>query len=896
MAELTVEQAERWSAWLLQRNRRGMRSLLWIVVTMYPLFGVLDYLIAPPEWLWLLYGTRVLVTLVTLVMFRVVSTPFFGRHPNSITASYMITAALGISLMTVFMGGLASPYYAGLTLAIVATGLLFVWPTRVVVVTHATIVLSFLAPNLFNGQDVDLLTAISNQFFLISTAIIAGTGQTLAYRSQQEQVENQLALESTTSRLERAHEQLKKLDRFKSEFFANITHELKTPLTMMLSPLELLLDGQLGQISEAQRSTFLSMQRSGLKLFRLIGDLLDLSKLEESRLRLRIQERDLGEYLEGLVAQIQPLAERKAISLRFDSHVEPAMVWCDLERMERVFVNLLSNATKFTEQGGEVVVTLTDDGDALRVDVRDNGVGFPTEMCESVFKRFFQADMAGTRRFGGAGIGLALAKELVELHGGEIWAVSSEGAGATFTVRLPKGRAHFRPEVIERRDRHSDRPAGQRVTDHSLAEWQLDAPQRYRLLDIDEATDQRLIERDEDEHRRQHSVLVVEDTPDVTRLIRLALHHEFLVLAAKDGRSGFDMAVKRQPTVIITDWMMPEMDGIELTRRLREESRTRHIPVVMLTARDDVEDRVVGLETGVSAYLSKPFSARELTSTVRALLREREQTADELLTHRMDSLETIAGGLAHEIRNPLNYVKNAISAVQKDCEKLIKYAQQSDAQDLNAIENRVSKMFEVASAGSKRIAATVDLMVRYSREGYSRDSLAHNVDDAIRDVVDVVAPAVGRNVELRLELGSAASVDCVPEEFNQVLTNLIQNALEAVANDGAGLVRVHTELLKQNVVIRVTDNGIGISQEDQRRIFTPFFTTKGAGRGMGLGLTITHRVIRSMGGSLSVNSTLGEGTEFVVAVPVSAEWSMQRARSASSSSSLALLLRDGDGD
>ncbi len=171
---------ERWRGWLLERNRRGTRSTLFIVVSLYPLFGVLDYLVAPHEWLWLLYGTRAVVTLVTLVMFRVVKSEFFDRHPDTTSAAFMTLISFGISMMTVFMGGLASPYYAGLTLTIVGTGLLFVWPARVVVITHATIILSFLLPNLLLNHRVNVLTAISNQFFLVSTAIIAGTGQMLA--------------------------------------------------------------------------------------------------------------------------------------------------------------------------------------------------------------------------------------------------------------------------------------------------------------------------------------------------------------------------------------------------------------------------------------------------------------------------------------------------------------------------------------------------------------------------------------------------------------------------------------------------------------------------------------------------------------------------------------------
>src|SRR6185295_5523908 len=276
MAAPNVELERRWSDWLLRRNRRGMNSVLWIVVCLYPLFGVLDYLMAPRESLAFLYWTRGIVTAITLVLFRVVDRDLFRRHPNAISASYMILISLGISLMSIFMGGLASPYYAGVSLVIVGSALLFVWPPHVVAVTCATMVAGFLISNLLVNEVSNLFTSISNQFFLVSTAIIAGTGQMLGYRSEREQFENQLILAETSLNLEHAHSQLKRLDRFKSEVFANITHELKTPLTLILAPLALLVEGQLGSISDAQRSTLQSMQRSGVKLSRMIEDLLDL--------------------------------------------------------------------------------------------------------------------------------------------------------------------------------------------------------------------------------------------------------------------------------------------------------------------------------------------------------------------------------------------------------------------------------------------------------------------------------------------------------------------------------------------------------------------------------------------------------------------------------------------
>jgi signal transduction histidine kinase len=850
-----------------------MRAFLWIVIAIDPLFAILDYLLAP-AWLGLLWSIRVFMTVATVSLLLTLKWSAFARHANVICGGYVILWSSVISLMTVLMGGLASPYYAGLCLVMVGVGLLFVWPARVVLITHGVTVASFVVPNLIFSQPTSTFRGLSNVFFLLSTAIIASAGQVLTYKSLREQLVNQLTIEHTKANLEKAHEQLKQLDHFKSEFFANITHELKTPLAMILTPLELMLEGRLDAKSiETQRGTLEGMYRSGVKLLRLIEDLLDLSKLEESRLRLRIDEHDLVVFLRGLLAQVQTLAQRKNILLHFDSNTDSSVVWCDLERIERVFINLLSNATKFTPAGGNVWLTVEDSQERVSVEVRDDGPGFPPDKSTRVFERFFQVDMGGTRKYGGTGIGLALAKELVELHGGSISAKSRLGEGASFTVDLLKDRAHFPATAIDRRERLRDLPGGQREADRGLTEWttQLTGREEFRLLEIAEATEQRVVDRDPDEADRAYTILVAEDSPDVVRVIHMALRDHFRILAASDGKKGLELAVRELPSLIITDLMMPEIDGLELTRRLRADPRTRHIPIVMLTARADLEDRVSGLDTGVNAYLAKPFAARELLSTVRSLVGSLEASADLLLRHEMDSLEVVSGALAHEINNPLNYIKNSLELAEDHIEQVLKVAAAGQAsaeesQRLDVLARRTQKLFEVAGSGIKRIGATVALMRRYSREGYSRAPQPYDAFAAARDVVSVVVPATGRDVKVELSLEGEGVIDCVPEEFNQVLTNLVQNAVEA-APEGTGCVRIAGRCEEGFVALSVTDNGPGVRSEDRAKIFTPFFTTKGPGRGMGMGLTIAQRVVAGAGGTIRLKSQLGAGAEFVVRVP-----------------------------
>ena len=864
----------RWSAWLLERNRRGTRLVLWIGITMYPLFGVLDWLVAPRRWVGLLWATRLLVSAATLVMFRLLRTPLFARHPNALSAGYLVLGSCGISLMTVVLEGLASPYYAGLSLIIVATGLLFVWPTHVIVATHGAIVLSFLLPNAFTRPESMGVGAVSNLIFLSATAIVISTGQVLTYRTQREQLVQQLVIERTKANLERAHEDLKRLDAFKSRFFANVTHELKTPLALILSPLELMISGEFGELTDPQRATLRSVYQSGARLLRLIGDLLDLSRLEESRLRLRARPTDLVPWLRDLSTQVAPLAERKRLQLLFETTLPACEVVCDPDRLERVFVNLLSNACKHTPEGGTITVSLDQRAGDVVMAVRDTGPGFPPELAERLFERFFQVDSeTAQNRYtqGGTGIGLALARELVELHGGTITAESQPGSGATFTVVLRRGAEPFAADIVERRA--EDRAVATERRLEAATDWtaQFAARDEFRLLDVVDATERRVVERDADEASRSRTVLVVEDTPEVIRVVHTVLRQHYRVFTAPNGARGLAMALEHVPDVIVTDLMMPEMDGFELTRRVRADARTKHIPVLMLSARSELDDRMGGMDSGVTAYLGKPFATRELLATVQKLASASDVAAERVLEEKMESLETIAGGLAHEINNPLNYVRNALARIKLDVAAAFKLALAPEEGDAGrakvaSLEVRSQKMFDTAHSGLVRIGETVALMRRYSREGFARARNPHDVMQGTRDVVRVVAGSIGRPVHVDVETHGEAQVDCVAEELHQALSNLVQNAIEAVADD-TGRVTVRAAAEGAWWVCSVADNGPGISAEDRARIFTPFFTTKAPGKGMGIGLTIVWRVVHALGGTVGVESEVGVGTTFTVRLP-----------------------------
>jgi signal transduction histidine kinase len=232
----------------------------------------------------------------------------------------------------------------------------------------------------------------------------------------------------------------------------------------------------------------------------------------------------------------------------------------------------------------------------------------------------------------------------------------------------------------------------------------------------------------------------------------------------------------------------------------------------------------------------------------------------------MDSLETMAGGLAHQIRNPLNYVTSALSSIRRDADKLLLLAERSE-ENVDATASRMKTMFAAAETGVRRIASTVDLMVRYSREGYTRTTQPYDVFAAVRDVVGLVVATGDNRATVSIDVEGEGVVACVPEELNQVLTNLIENAMDAVPSDGSGAVAIRGYTDEKMLVLSIKDNGVGIGPNDLSKIFTAFYTTKEVGRGMGMGLTIVRRVIAVLGGTIQVSSHVGSGTEFLLRIP-----------------------------
>jgi signal transduction histidine kinase/DNA-binding response OmpR family regulator len=440
---------------------------------------------------------------------------------------------------------------------------------------------------------------------LVGLAVVVALGSQLRLRRLEAHAKelNTLVDERTRElRLEKekTEEQarrLTELDEAKNRFFANISHEFRTPLTLVLGPLQDAIEGAYGAVSPHLNRQHRLMRRNARRLLRLVNQLLDLSKLESGKMDLHPRPGELIGFLQELVRVFTPLAERRRVTLEFSSDVNTVLTNFDADAIEKVFANLISNALKFTPEGGRVVVeaSLVDEGDSrqVRVEVRDNGTGIPEEHLERIFERFQQADTSIRRSHEGTGIGLTLAKELAELHGGTLTAESVIGEGSAFTVILPVEDFVGEPEPDLR----------------EVESVMLEEPMMHPTGD---GLPSEVIEARED----APVVLVVEDNADVREYLRSHLETRYRLIEAEDGEAGLEAAQKYKPDLILSDVMMPKMDGYEMCRSIKASEELSHIPIIMLTAKAAERDTLEGLGSGADDYIAKPFSVSELQARI----------------------------------------------------------------------------------------------------------------------------------------------------------------------------------------------------------------------------------------------------------------------------------------
>lgn len=660
----------------------------------------------------------------------------------------------------------------------------------------------------------------------------------------------------------RRAEALAALDRAKTAFFSNVSHEFRTPLTLMLGPLEEML-GHAEQLPPADQDHVAMVYRNGLRLLRLVNALLDFSRLEAGRMQATYQPTDLAAYTADLASVFRSAVEKAGLTFTVDCPPLPDMVYIDRDMWEKIVLNLISNAFKFTFEGS-ITVSLTADDHQAVLQVADTGTGIAQEELPKVFDRFHRMKSAHSRTHEGTGIGLALVTELVKLHGGTVGAESRLNQGTVFTVSILLGVAHLPPERIREGGAPATVPTGPSPFVEEALRWLPEDHGEEAPAWMPETTcaGSGVASASGTAAVKPHIVLADDNTDMLAYVKRLLLPY-YDVTAVPNGAAAL-AAIEQRPTdLVLTDVMMPGLDGLALLEHLRQDPKTRTVPVIMLSARAGEEASIEGLAAGADDYLVKPFSARELLARIRSnlamarLRREAEETI--LQAQKMQVVGQLAGGVAHDFNSLLTVLIGNLTLLGRYV------TDEAGRRKLNA----ALKAAERSGSLTKHLLA------------FARKQHLHMVETDLNALIRGMDELMTRTlsglicVELRLAPDLwPAQVD--PNQLELALLNLAINARDAMPQGGTltiatrnlpGMAETANLAGGDYIRLAVSDTGIGMAPDVLARAFEPFFTTKNIGRGTGLGLSQVYGLVKQHGGTVEITTSVNQGTTVEMVLP-----------------------------
>lgn len=845
---------------------------------------ILDYFVYPDQ-IGLFYNLRLLCSALIGVFWLCVRTPIGRSHYRVFGVLLAMLPAFFIAMMIARTvgpaSGASSPYYAGLNLVLLVVGFILHWTLRESFIATAAVLLMYLAA-CFAG-DPHFLSIQANRgafanniYFLVLTGIIVVAGSGYHFRLRFREYQLIFELDKNKKQIEETNRKLKEMDEVKSRFFANISHELRTPLTLLLAPLESLIVQGRASFPPQTQELLGTMQANGMRLLKLINDLLDLVRLESGRVEAKREPLHVEPFIRGLVQSIKRVAEDKRIELKSFVGEDVKWVLADRDKWEKILLNLVFNAVKFTPAKGSVEIRAERADDKLQLQVRDTGMGISKENLPNVFSRFWQADTSAQRKYQGAGIGLALVKELVEVQGGVVSVQSELQKGTTFTVMLPWEEAAAQDPASE-----TASLLPQAAPPNEAAEqWLATLYRRAEFFPSMNPVHESIRPIEGTGKKGAPRVLVADDEPDMLRFLKSQLTSHYQVIEAVDGNQAFEKASQFLPDIILLDMMMPEKDGLQVCREIRGRTSTRRIPVVLLTARADEETKLNALAAGASDFLAKPFSTTELHVRIKnlidaheyqrqlarqnqileATLEQLKETETQLVqSEKLASLGRMSAGIIHEINNPLNFAKTATHMIKRQSKLLPAEDQGEFDETIKDIEEGIDRV--------RMIVSDLRSFTHPNTEMFEDVSIANLVTSTLR----FLSHEWKDKVEMVQNYAEDETVWGNRHQLIQVLINLLQNAIDALKGKKFQADKPRIELTglhqDEKFILVIRDNGPGISPENVGRIFDPFFTTKDVGEGMGLGLSICYRIMEAHKGRITVNSNVGEYCEFRLEFP-----------------------------
>jgi signal transduction histidine kinase len=678
-------------------------------------------------------------------------------------------------------------------------------------------------------------------------------------------------------------EALAEIDRAKTAFFTNISHEFRTPLTLMLGSLEELLDKPVVELGRDNKEIVDTTHRNAMRLLRLVNNLLDFSRIEAGKTKAQYRLTDISRYTIDLASTFRSVIEAAGLQLNVYSERIDAPVYVDQQMWEKIVLNLLSNAFKYTMRGHITVSLQQHDGNVV-LKVADTGVGIPESELPKMFQRFHRVENVTGRTYEGSGIGLSLVKELVHLHEGNITVTSRQGKGSEFTITIPTGKAHLPANQV------SDKETDAAVTlDNSFIE------EAATLIDLSLSENSKTAADGE-----KPAIMVVDDNADMRSYFTSLLQKQYTVFTADNGLQAVGILKERTPQLIISDVMMPVMNGIELLQTVKNDEQLSNIPVILVSARAGEEAKIEGYDIGADDYLVKPFSAKELLARVKAqviiaekrkkiaesekkyrsiaeqleaLVKERTEDLNRTnleLQRSNDDLQQFAHVASHDLKEPVRKVRIFSNLLETELQGNITYKAKTFLSKIEAAAARMYAMIEGVLLYSSLDA---------TRMVHEQVSLAEVIEQTKSDLEIVIAQkhAVIDYGELPVVSGSRVLLE-------RLFYNLINNALKfshpsrnlsiditvsvldsAKLEDSLNLV---AEGQYYEIVVR--DNGIGFDPAEAEKIFKTFtrLHTKDKYEGTGLGLALCKKIVELHSGAIQARSVEGQGSSFIVLLPV----------------------------
>ncbi len=754
------------------------------------------------------------------------------------------------------------------------------------------------APRKWSETEIELVSETAERIW--ATIQYARTEAAL-HASEIQRIQEQAAREEERQRAEA----LAELDRAKTLFFSNVSHEFRTPLTLLLAPVQDALSDSANPLPPAQRERLKLVHRNSLRLLKLVNTLLDFSRIEAGRMEAVYEPTDLALYTIELASVFRSAVEQAGLQLVVDCPPISEPVYVDRQMWEKIVLNLLSNAFKFTFEGKIIVRLYLADDTHVRLQVEDTGTGIKAQELPHLMKRFYQVRGVKARTHEGSGIGLALVQELIKLHSGTVEISSAVGQGTCFTVTIPLGTDHLPSDRIQ---------ATQTLTSTALSATPYVQEAERWLPEEDTGTPRRgdaenrentgtpgqgdaenrgntvTPRRGDAENRgntgtpgqgdaRNYSlcasprlnvsasplpspahILIVDDNADMRDYLKRILSGHFTVEAVADGTAALAAVQERMPDLVLSDVMMPRLDGFELLKTLRTNTQTKEIPIILLSARAGEESVIEGLETGADDYLIKPFSASELVARVNTHLQMAQLRGEALSQERTISRrkDEVLSTVSHELNTPLVAILGWTRLLRSSPsnQSMLMKALETIERNATLQAKLVQDLLDISRITAGKISLNVEPV-----------ELQEVIETAIATVLQSVD---SKNICLNCQFNSSsATVAGDPDRLQQIVLNLLTNAVKFTAQGGS--IEVRLDIKENQAQIVVSDDGMGISSELMAHVFDTFSqseSSKSKG-GLGLGLAIARHLVELHGGTIHAQSPgIGQGATFTVKLPL----------------------------